>query len=332
MPTAARFATLPRNVAIVAAFNTAIAVALAASGRGGLGESFVYSQCIGLAILLSIDVTRRLMWGPAAPPRRAFLALAAAGVVTGFLAGGALAAQLTGRNLMRADSLAGTLAVTLFAGVAGIWYFLNRERMAKLRLQAETVERGAAEARLKLLQAQIEPHFLFNTLANLHSLIGTDPARAQKMLEHLNDYLRATLAAARSEAATLGEEFSLLRGYLEILAIRMGSRLDFSLSLPEELSGLRIPPMLLQPLVENAVKHGLEPKIEGGRVEVEARREGDCVVIRVSDTGLGEGSAGGTGVGLAHVRERLTAVYGQKADLRMQRNPKGVTVTVTIPA
>jgi sensor histidine kinase YesM len=202
-------------------------------------------------------------------------------------------------------------------------------------LKAEAVERGAVEARLKLLQAQIEPHFLFNTLANLHTLIGSDPARAQKMLEHLNDYLRATLDAARRDSGTLGEEFALLRGYLEVLAIRMGPRLAFTLSLPEELSGFRIPPMLLQPLVENAVKHGLEPKIDGGRVDVSAEKVDGSVVVRISDTGLGLGSGAtkGTGVGLSHVRERVAAAYGPQASLKIEKNPAdGVTATVRIPA
>ena len=335
MPTAADFATLPRNIAIGAAFNTAIAIALSVAGRDSFGASFVYSQCIGLLILLSIDATRRLLWGSAMPPYRAFLALAGAGLVFGFFAGNGLAGLLTGRSLMRAEGIAGTLAITLFAGVAGIWYFMNRERVATLRLNAETVERGAAEARLKLLQAQIEPHFLFNTLANLHTLIGSDPARAQKMLEHLNDYLRATLDAARRDSGTLGEEFALLRGYLEVLAIRMGPRLAFALWLPEDLSGFSIPPMLLQPLVENAVRHGLEPKIEGGRVEVSADRADGCVVVRIVDTGLGLGNSStrGTGVGLAHVRERLAAAFGSRAHLEIANNASnGATVTVTMPA
>jgi sensor histidine kinase YesM len=334
VPAASNFATLPRNIAIVAAFNTAIAIALSVAGRDSFGESFVYSQCIGLSILFSIDTTRRLIWGVAVPPRWAFLSLSAAGVMFGFFAGNALAGLLTGRSLMRADSIAGTLAITIFAGVACTWYFMNRERVAKLRLSAEAVERGAVEARLKLLQAQIEPHFLFNTLANLHTLIAADPARAQKMLEHLNDYLRATLDAARRDSGTLGEEFALLRGYLEVLAIRMGPRLAFTLSLPEALCGFAIPPMLLQPLVENAVKHGLEPKIDGGRVDVSAEKVGGNIVVRISDTGLGLGNSStkGAGVGLSHVRARVAATYGAQGSFKIENRPDGVTATVTLPA
>ena len=216
--------------------------------------------------------------------------------------------------------------ITLFAGIAGTWYFVNRERIA-------TAERGAAEARLKLLQAQIEPHFLFNTLANLDSLIGKDPKRACEMLGHLNDYLRATLDTTRRTSGTLGQEFAIARGYLEIVAVRMGSRLAFSLSLPEELKTFEVPPMLLQPLVENAVKHGLEAKIEGGRIEVSVSKKQNSIEIHVCDTGLGDGTTQGTGVGLANIRERLAAAYGDRGRLSIERNEtKGVTATVTIPA
>ena len=331
-----RFDTLPRNLAIVAGFNTAIAAGIAAAGRDGFLAALVYSQCIGLLILLSIDLPRRFAWQDGPPPGRALLALFAAGVVAGFLGGSFIASLLLGRPLgsgIFGRGLPGTLTITLFAAAVSIGFFVTRERMAKLRLQAEAVERGAAQARLKLLQAQIEPHFLFNTLANLHSLIGSDPARARRMLEHLDDYLRATLDATRRDSGTLADEFTLLRGYLEILAIRMGPRLSFSLHLPEDMRDISLPPMLLQPLVENAIKHGLEPKIDGGRVDVAARKHLDRVEIAIADTGLGNPSTKGTGVGLAHVRERLAAAYGQRACLTLAANDsKGMTATVVIPA
>jgi LytS/YehU family sensor histidine kinase len=326
-----RFATLPRNLAIVIAFNVAIAAGIALARHGEFYESLVYSQCIGVLAMLSIDLPRRFFWPGKVPPQPLFFLLSAGGMAAGFVGGVTLAAAIIGRPLSD-NRLMASVAIALFAGIACIWYFSNRERIARMRLDAEKIERGAAEARLKLLQAQIEPHFLFNTLANLQALIGSDPARAQKMLEHLNDYLRATLDATRRDTGTLGEEFALLRGYLEVLAIRMGSRLSFSLHLPEEIRNLSIPPMLLQPLVENAIKHGLEPKIEGGRVEVSAEARDGFVVVKVSDTGLGDGSTAGTGVGLAHVRERLAAAYGARAGLKIETNPmKGVTATVTIP-
>ena len=184
------------------------------------------------------------------------------------------------------------------------------------------------------MQAQIEPHFLFNTLANLDALIGIDPARARAMLGHLNDYLRAALAAARKARNTLAGEFALLEGYLQIIGVRMGPRLSFSLDLPEALRNTEVPPMLLQPLVENAIKHGLEPKIEGGRVEIRARAESGRLAIAIADTGIGLGNiaSAGTGLGLAHVRERLAAVYGGGATLEVgARAGGGVNVTLSIP-
>jgi sensor histidine kinase YesM len=195
-------------------------------------------------------------------------------------------------------------------------------------------ERGAAEARLRLLQAQIEPHFLFNTLANLQALIGVDPAGARTMLQHLDGYLRASLATTRSDRATLAGEMDLLKSYLEILVIRMGPRLAYRLDLPADLEDVKIPPMLLQPLVENAIRHGLEPKVEGGTVRVSAGKDGNTLVLRIEDTGQGFGtsSAAGTGVGLAHVKERLAAVYGGGASMKTEENPGGgVRITLHLP-
>ena len=324
MPKAADFATLPRNIAIVALFSTAIALGVSFASHARLVDSMIHSFCIGFSIFLPIDLSRRLIWGDARPPRVPMLALAGVSIVAGFFVGNALAGMLTGRPVF-GERIFMSIAVTAFAGIAINWYFWNRERLAKL-------DAGAAEARLKLLQAQIEPHFLFNTLANLHSLIASDPPRAQKMLEHLNDYLRATLDATRREQGALGDEFELLRGYLEVLKIRMDSRLSYGLSLPKDLEGFKIPPMLLQPLVENAIKHGLEPKVEGGRVDVSAVSRNNFIEIQVTDSGLGNGMTKGSGVGLANVRARLTAAYGTAATLTVDDNPTGgVTATVRIP-
>jgi sensor histidine kinase YesM len=152
------------------------------------------------------------------------------------------------------------------------------------------------------------------------------------MLGHLNGYLRATLAAARRERSTLADEFALLRGYLELQAMRMGERLRFRLELPESLAQVDLPPMLLQPLVENALKHGLEPKIEGGEVKVSASAEQGRLVLEIADTGIGRGSSGGTGVGLANVKERIAAAYEGKARIAASENPAGgYTVTLSIP-
>jgi len=334
-------ATLPRNVLYTAIFCTVIAALLAAIGFGsGFGVNFVYSQCIGLPACLLADGGRRLLWPGRRAPLALLLPLLAASMLFAWFCGTWFGALLLGHP-WRAQSYLTSLVITAAAGFVAVLYFWEREKVAELETEAalqksraETVERQAAQARLALLQAQIEPHFLFNTLANLHALIGADPARAQAMLSHLNDFLRASLSAARKDRNTLAEEFALLRDYLELLSIRMGTRLAFRLDLPRELAQIQVPPMLLQPLVENAVKHGLEPKIDGGEVTVVARREAGRVVLQVADSGLGFGAAAtsGTKVGLAHLRERLAATYGAQASLDIADNAQGgASVTLSLP-
>jgi sensor histidine kinase YesM len=324
-----------------AIFNTVIAALLTAVGLGsGFGVNLVYSQCIGLSAYLLSDGARRLLWPNRHAPLALLLPLLITSLLLAWFGGTWLAALLLGHPRHAEGDLT-SLVITAAAGFVAVLYFWEREKMAALETEAaqqksraETIERQVAQARLALLQAQIEPHFLFNTLANLHALIGAEPARAQAMLGHLNDFLRASLTAARKDRNTLDEEFALLRAYLELLSIRMGARLAFRLDLPPELAQTPVPPMLLQPLVENAVKHGLEPKVEGGEVTVVARREGGRIVLQVADTGMGFAAAAtsGTNVGLAHLRERLAAIYGGSASLVIAENAQGgISVTLNLP-
>ena len=309
----------------VLAFNTGIAALLTlVRYGGGFVENLVFSQCIGLSVLLLIHLGWRALWPVGKPPRPPFLALILLAIVAGWLGGSAIASALLGLPWTAGRSAIAALGVTVAAGIVGTWFFWSRHKAAEL-------ERGRIEAQLKLLQAQIEPHFLFNTLANLDALILADPARAREMLRHLNGYLRATLAAARRERNSLREEFDLLRDYLEVIAIRMGPRLKFELVLPEALAAAEVPPMLLQPLVENAVKHGLEPKVEGGTVQVSASAAQGRLVLQVADTGRGDQGASG-GVGLANLRERLAAVFGGAATLQAGARPAGgFSVTLSLP-
>ena len=317
----------PLAVLVVAGFNTAIALLLTLVGYAGLLENFVFSQCIGLSVLLIVDIGRRLMFHGQPPRTLPMIALVACAIVGGWLAGTLVASVILGLPWRPGVAGGAALAITAAAGLIGTWFFWTRERTSE-------IERHSIEAKLKLLQAQIEPHFLFNTLANLDALIQTDPSRARVMLAHLNGYLRATLTASRKERSTLEEEFALLRGYLDVQAIRMGSRLKHSLELPAAISQASIPPMLLQPLVENAIRHGVEPKVDGGEVNVRARTEDRHVVVTISDTGLGwaAGTQGGTGVGLANVRERLAAAYGGEASLQVTDAPGGgASVALRLP-
>ena len=325
----------------VALYNTAIAALLTAVGfGGGFLVNFVYSQCIGLTAWLLIDPSRHFLWRDRSPPAVPLLLIVVVSILAASVGGTWLAAALLGHP-WRTHSHVTSLLITAVAGSIAVFYFWEREKMARLeaaaaleRSRTETVERQIAEARLRLLQAQIEPHFLFNTLANLQALIPADPARAQLMLDHLNEFLHAALAASRKERNTLRSEFALLRDYLEILAIRMDKRLRYRLELPDSLAGAEMPPMLLQPLVENAIKHGLEPKLDGGEIEVRASAGDGRLVLEVTDTGLGLGAAAtsGTRTGIAQVRERLAAVYGSSASLELAGNPGGgVAATLRLP-
>jgi sensor histidine kinase YesM len=204
---------------------------------------------------------------------------------------------------------------------------LERER----RRVAEALQSETA-ARLALLQAQIEPHFLFNTLANIHSLIQEDPDTAGLIMEQLNVYLRTSLRRTRHMTTTVGEELELVEALLAIAAMRLGSRLEYSLSAPADLRALILPPLLLQPLVENAIKHGIEPSISGGTIRVEVRRERDVLELTVDDTGAGLNADSPEGVGLANVRARLANLYGEQGRLSLYaKTPRGVTAKLALP-
>ena len=187
------------------------------------------------------------------------------------------------------------LVVTLIAAVTATAYLYVQHRWATLSLARQSAERVAAETRLKLLESQLEPHMMFNTLANLRALIGTDPPRALAMLDHLNGYLRATLNASRAPLHPLSAEFDRSADYLALMQVRMGSRLSVTLDLPEALRDHPVPPLLLQPLVENAIRHGLEPHSQGGHITLSAALVDDTLTLCVQDSGVGLVDAASTG-------------------------------------
>jgi LytS/YehU family sensor histidine kinase len=190
-----------------------------------------------------------------------------------------------------------------------------------------------AEARLQVLQAQIEPHFLFNTLANVRRLYQTDLAAGRAMLDNLMRYLEVALPHMRAERSTVAGELSLVEAYLHVQRIRMGRRLTFRIDVPAPLHALEVPPMMLLTLVENAIKHGLNPLPEGGAIEIRARREGDRLRLDVTDDGRGFQATSGGGTGLANIRARLAAMHGDEASLTLTENePHGVTATLELPA
>ncbi|HEV8694014.1 MAG TPA: histidine kinase [Lysobacter sp.] len=229
-----------------------------------------------------------------------------------------------GTNLENADAI--TRAITR--------RITERRRNEQAAAAQTATEKELTVAKLSLLHAQVEPHFLYNTLASAQYLTRTDPQRADEMLGHLIQYLRRSLPRTEDELSTLGDELERALAYLEILKIRMGQRLAVQVDVPENLRGTKLPPMMLQTLVENAIKHGLEPRTAGGTVWILARRVDDTVSITVADDGEGFNSKnGGTGIGLKYVRERLQLVYGTKGSLTVVANfPSGVAATVAVPA
>ena len=322
--------------------NTAIAVLLtvALPPPQVFFSNFVYSQFIGLSILLLYTVPRLAFW-PRKPlqPWQATLHLAVA-MIAGFIVGSYAASfALDLPPLIQArgsGSLTPAVLVTILASVVCSGFFWMRERVTTLQLQAlaereraeaeraraEAASRQASEAQLNLIRTQLEPHMLFNTLANLRTLMASDPPRAQVMVDHLIAFLRATLSASRHDKVSLGKEFEVLRDYLALISIRMGPRLQYSLTLPAELATVRVLPLLLQPLVENAVRHGVEPAIDGGRIDVRARAADGRLELVVEDTGVGL-TGDREGFGLAQIRERLQTAYGTAA---------GLTIASPLPA
>ena len=228
---------------------------------------------------------------------------------------------------------------TNFENVEAITRAITRRVAERRRREQESAKQTVTEkeltvAKLSLLHAQVEPHFLYNTLASAQVLTRTDPVRADEMLGNLITYLRYSLPRTEDSLSTLGVELERARAYLEILQIRMGARLSLQIDVPESLKSLPFPPMMLQTLVENAIKHGLEPKPGGGGIWILARTTDGGIAVTVADDGRGFSAEGaGTGIGLKNIRERLRLAYGNAARFAIVANfPSGVAATITVPA
>jgi LytS/YehU family sensor histidine kinase len=209
-----------------------------------------------------------------------------------------------------------------------------REQALAFELERSRLEHQALDARMRLVQAQVQPHFLFNTLANVRALVNAGSPRASAVLDSLIDYLRAAVPRLNEASTTLGRELDLVRAYLDLMQLRMPDRLHFTLVVEEAARGLVCPPMTLLTLVENAVRHGIDPAEDGGHIDVAVRRDGGNVLIRVEDSGVGPGAAdAGTGTGLRALRERLALAFGEAAALRLfERQPHGFVAEVQFPA
>ena len=307
----------------------------------------VYSVCIGLCSWALIDFGAILFPSARAtgwPQGFAGVLLPIVGNGVGFILGVSMADAWLGRSswaMVTERQLLLSLLLSAVIGTIVTYYFYSRGKSEHLEQKVSAATRLATEARLKLLEAQLEPHMLFNTLANLRMLIALDAPRAQNMLDHIIAYLRATLSASRASSHTLQREFDRLHDYLELMTVRMGPRLRYTLDLPAELAQHPVPTLLLQPLVENSIQHGLEPKVEGGSLTISARLEGDTVVLDVADTGMGfdpadpaftQPASADKGFGVQQIRDRLEAVYGPKGTIEfIAAHAMGVRVSIRFP-
>jgi Histidine kinase len=236
-------------------------------------------------------------------------------------------AQLTGVGLFFAPWIA------LGAMVRQRDAFVRDQALA-FELERSEFERKALDARLRLLQAQVEPHFLFNTLANVQALVDAGSPQASSVLESLIAYLRAAVPRLQDPATTLGQELHLVRAYLDVMQMRMPDRLQFALRVDEAATALRCPPMTLLTLVENAVRHGIDPSEEGGRIDIDVRLQNGRCLVRVTDTGVGLQTIGnGLGTGLSTLRERLQLAFSGDAHLSLtELEPHGVRAELDFPA
>lgn len=325
-------------------FCMAIAGFLNLIRSNGFVYNLVFSEAIGISIYTSIKL---LIW------LRDSCKTEFSNYLIGIPLGGAIGVVIgamltrtdlrksfnTGFNAEQKEFLIAMAAAIVF-GLAISWFFHSRHKLAiqQLALEEEARqnsdrEKALMETRLQMLQAQVEPHFLFNALANVVSLIDTRPDNAREILEHLSAYLRTSLQRTRTEQTTVQDEVKLLTAYLSVQQIRMGERLRFHIICPESLANLPLPALLVQPLVENAVRHGLEDGPQGGSLNIRFQQEGNALLVSVTDDGAGiQKKNTADGVGLRNIRERLQALYGEAGRLTLTENPRsGVTAEIRLP-
>jgi hypothetical protein len=336
-------------VATVASLNTTVKFLVSvplARWAGLFAAEFAFHFSVGIAILLAVvGVRRRYVRAGWRQFAACVLAVVAASAVA-ILAADAVEAGGWSELFASLDSLA---EVALFVGsdlvryafvglvITSAWLYLcaeaeHAEAIGRCKVDAERMDRESAEARLQMLEAQIEPHFLFNTLAHVRRLLETDPPAGAAMLHDLQAYLSIALPRMREPRSTLSREVEHVAAYLGIQQIRMGERLAYAFDVPASLGDARMPPLMLLTLVENAVKHGLTPARDGGRVDVRARVVRGRLHVAVADTGGGFTRSHGVGTGLANTRARLASAYGAGASLVLSLNaPHGVVAALELP-
>ena len=330
-----------KDLGLVVLFNTLIAGFLTYIIQDNPFLTYlVISQCIGLPIF-SLCRGSLFLFKPQSTFRLVVIITAA--IIVGGTVGGLLGGWLYGIKMIdfleqKSYSLRTLFLSLLFGGVIAYYFFSSKMIMATQQLlQEERIQRLISEKRaiqtqLKMLQAQIEPHFLFNTLSNILSLLDSEVPKGKQMLQDLTRYLRASLAETRAQWTTLGGELELAASYLNIFKVRMGDRLQVRIEVEESLKSAVFCPMLIQPLVENAVLHGLDTMIDGGVIHIHAERQNSLLRVTVADTGKGFSIPQSQGMGLANVRDRLRALYGKEGRLILRENqPSGVTAVIEVP-
>jgi glucose-6-phosphate-specific signal transduction histidine kinase len=335
------FKVTPKKIVTILIANTLIAffiVVMAPDAQ--FVVSFIYSQCIGISIATFSITTTNLFQKAKLPLHLLFIT---ASVIIGAVIGieiGVAAVKLAFPGLAAAlppdrnyAVYRSNLVIALLFGAIISYVFISLQKLSDEKIKRLEVEKNAAVTEIKLLQSQMEPHFLFNTLSNIIGLIDYDPEKARRMLESFTAFLRSSFMTARNETITLAQEMDVVRNYLDVFTVRMGARLRYTIDIPAGLEGFRVPPLLVQPLVENAVKHGLEPSISGGELLITGTREGDAVRIIVADSGLGINELSpGNGIGLGNIRKRLDLLYGGRARLVFEENkPTGVKAVIEVP-
>ena len=338
---------------LMALFFTALNMLLAKPGASLVAHfwaSFVISNAIGFLIHFGLVAVE---WASNGWPSRStgwrrslyYMSMLTACILIGMSLGNAVLRGVHPLVYLQGGAVAQFLPFALFLSlfVFGVLLTLERRMRAEALAarQREQIAEGAAQlaqAQLRALQAQIEPHFLYNTLANVVSMIEPQPQQAKHMLLRLIDFLRSSLAASRAEHATLGSEFDLAAAYLDVLKMRMGARLSYRIQIDDALRDQPIAPMLLQPLIENAVIHGLEPKLEGGEIVLTALLDHELLCVQIQDSGVGIAAGGlvskkvGGGVGMANLRERLFSLYGPQARVQLSENSScGITAKLWLP-
>ncbi|HUN54413.1 MAG TPA: histidine kinase [Smithella sp.] len=328
---------------LIVIINTMIALAVAAIRRdNSFPVSFIISQAFGVtvsaAVFFSLLIFRPRTW-------KSLFSIAAIDISLG-VCGGLLIGIFILKHFLhifmdwRMHSLWLTFITSGIIFSSFIFYLLvtkirlqyRSEMIAREKIKHAAMEKEYLSANLKMLQAQMEPHFLFNTLSNVLSLIDTQPEKGKSMLLDLTKLLRTTLSRTMPDRTTLAQEISMIEAYLNIQKIRMDSRLHYTIDVPDNIRQYSFPPMLLQPLVENALRHGLEPKEEGGEIIISAEAKDHLLIIKVADTGLGFSDFDKAGVGIANVRERLALLYGDAGRLLLEENkPHGVCAIMEVP-